>query len=257
MRPIPEPEPVIRQPGAEGHPGLALLLVILGGCSREPILHALDERQANQVLTALDESGLAGSKRRDEATESGWMVEVPASEAVRARRILSERELPRPEMGGFASVFSRGSIVPTPGEERARLLQALAGELSRSVEAVDGVVEARVHLALPPEDPLRAGPVPPPRGAVLVKVRPGARPRVEPLSPGIRSLVAGAVAGLDPAQVAVVLAEASPAPPAVPPPPPRRGLLALAAATGALGLALLAASARGVRVPWPRVRRSA
>lgn len=255
MRPILEPERTVRGPGAGGRPGLALLLAVLGGCSREPILHSLDERQANQVLTALDESGLSGSKRRDEATESSWMVEVPASEAVRARRILSERELPRPEMGGFASVFSRGSIVPTPAEERARLLQALAGELSRSVESVDGVVEARVHLALPPEDPLR--PAAPPRGAVLVKVRPGARPRVEPLAPGIRSLVAGAVAGLDPDQVAVVLAEASPAPPAPPPPAPRRGLLALAAATGALGLALLAASTRGARLRWPRLRRSA
>jgi type III secretion protein J len=256
-RRVPEPEPVNRSrgPGPRWGAGWGVwLLVAVAGCGREPILHGLDERQANQVLTALDESGLSAAKQRDEGTEAAWRVEVPGSEAARARRILSERELPRPESGGFAQAFARQSLVPTPAEERARLLQALAGELSRTVEAVDGVVEARVHLALAPDDPLRAGLAPRPRGAVLVKVRPGARPRVEPLAPGIRSLVAGAVAGLDPADVAVVLAEASPAPVATPPSPPNRGLVALGAVAGALGLGLLAASARSARIPWPRLR---
>jgi type III secretion protein J len=233
---------------------LPLAVLLLAGCGPEPILHGLDERQANRVLGALDEAGLPASKRRDEGSEGAWLVEVPPSEAVRARRILSERELPRPEAAGFASVLARGSLVPTPAEERARLLHAIAGELSRSVEAVDGVVEARVHIALPPDDPLR--PAAPPRGAVLVKVRPGARPRVEPLAPGIQSLVAGAVAGLEPAQVAVVLAESSP--PSVPAPEvaPRRPALALAGSAAALALALTAAGLRRTRVPWRWPRRA-
>ena len=80
-----------------------------------------------------------------------------------------------------------------------------------------------------------------PRAAVLVKVRPAARARLEPLAPGIQSLVAGAVAGLEPAAVAVVVAETAPASRA----PDsgaaggRRGvLLALAGVAGLLALAL-------------------
>lgn len=131
-------------------------------------------------------------------------------------------------------------MVPTPTEERALYLHAVAGELARSVEAVDGVVTARVHLALPPVDPLRTGPAPAPRAAVLVKARPGARPRVEPLAPGIQALVAGAVAGLDPGSVSVVVTEGA----AVVGPPrarPWRPLLLAAAGAAALGAAALLA----------------
>jgi type III secretion protein J len=244
-------------------PPWLLAAFLLGGCGAEPLLHGLDERQVNQVLVALDEAGIAASRRRDDQAEGSWVVEV-SGEAARARRVLAERELPRPEVPGFAAVFGKGSLVPTPGEERARLLQALSGELGRSLEAVDGVVEARVHLAIPADDPFRGGSAPVPRGSVLLKVRPGARGRVEPLAPGLRSLVAGAVAGLDPTQVAVVVAEA--APPAAPPLAAGRGLLrTLAAGVATLGAALLIAGSRralprSLRFPFslpPWLRRDA
>jgi type III secretion protein J len=133
-------------------------------------------------------------------------------------------------------------MVPTPTEERALYLHALAGELSRTVEAIDGVVAARVHLALPPQDPLRSGPGPAPRAAVLVKALPGARARIEPFAPGLQALVAGAVEGLDPAAVSVVVAEAQPIAAAAPPAPSRRrALLAGLAGVALLGAAVAAA----------------
>lgn len=190
---------------------LLAALAALSGCAREEVLHGLDEPQANQVLVALDEGGVAAEKRRDEASEGSWRVEVAPSDGARAQRLLAERELPRRRPAGFGEVFGKGSVVPTASEERALYLHALSGELARSVEALDGVVEARVHLALAPQDPLRSDPAPPARAAVLVKTLPGARPRLDPLAPGIQSLVAGAVPGLDAASVAVVIAESSPA----------------------------------------------
>jgi type III secretion protein J len=136
-------------------------------------------------------------------------------------------------------VFGKGSVVPTASEERALYLHALCGELARSVEAIDGVVEARVHLAPAPPDPLRSDPPPPARASVLVKILPGARARIEPQEAGIRALVAGAVAGLDPATVAVVVSEAGTA--ATAPPRerrPRRALWSLAAVAAALAVAV-------------------
>lgn len=233
----------------------AALLFALAACGGEPVAHGLAERQANQVAVALDEAGLGASVRRDEGSDGAWRVEVTASAAPAARRLLLERALPREEAPGFAAVVGKGGLVPTPAEERARLLHALAGELARSIETVDGVVEARVHLAPSPDDPLRTGAAPAARGAVLVKVRAGHRERLEPMRPGIQALVAGAVPGLDPALVAVVVAEAVPASPPPPVRPRSPSSLAAAAGTAVLGMALLGIALRRLPWRWPAALR--
>ncbi|HEY7726512.1 MAG TPA: secretion protein [Anaeromyxobacteraceae bacterium] len=232
----------------------ALLLGLLGlaACGSSEILHGLDERAANRAVVALDEAGVRGEVRRDPGSEGGFVVEVPPAEAARARQVLASRELPREGPTGFAAAFARGSVVPTAAEERARLLHALAGELGRTLEALDGVVEARVHLAVPPEDPIRSAPPAPPRAAALLKVRPASRDRVEALAPGLRALVAGAVLGLEPERVSVVLADAPAPPPALPAAsPPRSPALAVAAVAGGFALLLLGRAAlRGwIRLP--------
>lgn len=228
---------------------LPALALVLAGCAREELLHGLDERQANEVLVALDERGLAASKAREDGPGDGerWRVDVDAGDATRAQRVLAERELPRGRPPGLAEVFGKGSMVPTPTEEHALLLHALSGELARSVEAVDGVVAARVHVGLRQPDPLRPGERSAPRASALVKCRASACAAVRALEPGLRAMIAGAVDGLEPAAVALVLAEAAESPPRAPPPARRTGLLvglALLAALAAAALALPAVRAR-------------
>jgi type III secretion protein J len=272
-RPSAHPEPFdfaqdrLREAESKGPPPCrdrALLLLLLAllsltACARDELAHGLEEAQANQVLVALDEGGIRGEKRPDERGEGVWRVDVAGADAARAQRILAERELPRPRAPGFGEVFGKGSVVPTPTEERALYLHALSGELARSVEAIDGVIEARVHLALPEHDAFHSGATPAARAAVLVKARPGARARVEPLTAGIGALVAGAVAGLDAAEVSVIVTEAAPI--AGSPPGssgrPRAGLLLAAAAAAAGALACLgrAVLARFDVVALVRARR--
>jgi type III secretion protein J len=238
-------EPVLRPPRAAA-PLLAAAL--LGGCGDEPLLHDLAERQANEVLVALDEEGVAASKARQEGSEAAWTVTVPRGAAGKAHRVLAARQLPRARPQGLGEVFAQGGLVPTPVEERARWLHALAGELARSVEALDGVVEAHVHLGLPADDPLRPGLRPAPRAAVLVKCRPAACAGLRALEPGLRSLVAGAAEGLAPEAVAVVIAEAAPASPGAAARPWRL-------APWLAGLAALAACAAGA-LAWRERRRA-
>jgi type III secretion protein J len=230
---------------------LALSAVALAGCAGEEILHGLAEQQANEVLVALDEAGVSASKKREDGAEPAWTVSVPAGDAARAQRALSERSLPRARPAGFADVFSKASMVPTPTEEHALYLHALGGELSRSVEAIDGVVEARVHLGLPRPDPLRPGESPKPRASVLVKCRPTACEAVRGLADGIRSLVAGAADGLEPAAVSVVVAPAASTPPP-PASPARRTSWLLVALAAAAGLGAAGVGAVGIRA---RLRR--
>jgi type III secretion protein J len=231
---------------------LVLSALVAAGCAREEILHDLDERQAAEVVVALDDGGIAAEKVPTGGAEGGFTVEVSPGDTPRALRILAERDLPRPRPPGFGEVFSKGGLVPTPTEERALYQHALAGELARSVEGIDGVVGARVHLALAETDPLHRGERPAPRASVLVRCRPAACGAVRALEPGIRALVAGAADRLEPAGVAVVVAEAHEGPPPVRPHPrawPR--LAALLAAAAALGAMAALATWLKVRLTRP------
>lgn len=186
--------------------GLAILVVSLLGCSAA-IEHGLDERAANEVVTSLERGGISASKSRDEGGgdrgSDGFVVSVAKSDVVRSMELLHSLGLPRGRREGFGEVYKQSGLLPTPTEERAKYLEALSGEIVRTLETVDGVVSARVHLVLPEPDPLAVEGKPrvPAQAAVLVKTRSSAAPIAEP---DVRKLVAGAVPGLDPAAVAVV-----------------------------------------------------
>ncbi|HZH03946.1 MAG TPA: hypothetical protein VEY30_09190, partial [Myxococcaceae bacterium] len=124
---------------------IALSLLALMGC-RADVRHGLDERQANEVQSALQGRGIDAEKVAESGKKPVWTVRVRREQAVDAVRVLADLGLPRQRPPGFSEVFGKGSLVPTPTEERALFLQALSGELAQTLEAVEGVISARVHL---------------------------------------------------------------------------------------------------------------
>jgi type III secretion protein J len=193
--------------------GIALVAV-LAGCS-SPIQHGLDESAANEVVTALERTGIEVCKARDESNGEAFMVSVSKGQTLRALEVLQSLGLPRGRRSGFAEIYKQASLVPTPSEERARFHEALAGEIERSLETVEGVVSARVHLVLAEPQPLAMDgkPQAPAQAAVLLKLRGGPAPISEA---EVQKLVAGSVAGLAPQSVAVVTTTAAPVPSAGP-----------------------------------------
>jgi type III secretion protein J len=187
--------------------GVLVVVAVLAGCST-PIQHGLEEGAANDVVAALERAGIAAEKVREEAAgTSGFVVRVSDEDAVRALDLLHALGLPRGRRSGFAEVYAQPSLVPTATEERARYLQALSGEIERTLESVDGVVSARVHLVMAEVDPLAIDGKPrvPAQAAVLLKTHPGLPPIKEA---DVQKLVAGSVPGLGPGNVAVVLTAA-------------------------------------------------
>ncbi len=186
---------------------LGSLVFAVGACSL-PIHHGLDEPAANEMMTALERAGIGAEKMREEgANSAGFVVKVASGDATRAMELLRSMGLPRERHAGFAETYGQPSLVPSATEEKARFLQALSSEIGRTLETVDSVVNARVHLVPAETDPLDTSGKPrvPAQAAVLLKVRAGAPPIKEA---DVQRLVAGSVPGLQPGAVAVVVTSA-------------------------------------------------
>jgi type III secretion protein J len=181
------------------------------GCTTN-ILHGIDERSANEATAALERSGIGAEKLPDEGAAAGsgatYTIRVARADGTRAVDLLRALGLPHDRRRGFAETYGQPSLIPTPSEERARYVDALAGEIERTLESADGVVSARVHLVLEENDPLAtdAKPRTTARAAVLLKARPGTAPFSDA---DVQKLVAGSVAGLQPAAVSVVVTAAA------------------------------------------------
>jgi type III secretion protein J len=190
-------------------PARSLALFVVAACS-VPVATGLDDAEANRVVLALDRATLQSSKEPDPSAEGKWRVDVARDDMSQALSVLRDEELPRGFTRGVLDAVGKGSLVPSEATEHAQLVAGMAGDLERSLQGVDGVLSARVHLNVPAPSPLREAAASRGSASVLLEHR-GATP---PLSAeSIQRLVAGGVAGLLPADVAVVMVS-RPAPPA-------------------------------------------
>ncbi len=198
------------RPGRAARAGAFLALSTLWalvGCS-VPVAAGLDENDANEAVVALERYGIAAEKERDPEKEAAYRVLVARDDASSAVGLLAQENLPPRATPGVLAALGQGSMVPSRLSEQAKLVTGTSGELERSLLSLDGVVSARVHLAVPPRDPLALGENPASATASVLLRHRGAAP---PIAAGdVQRLVAGAVPGLAPEQVSVVMSLAPP-----------------------------------------------
>jgi type III secretion protein J len=211
-----------------------LLACLLSACSAQ-IQHGLDERDANEIISVLVGRGFKAAKVPEKGKKPTWAIEVDDEHATEAMRVLTELKLPRPARPTTRSLTASPGLIETASAERLRQVEGQEGDLEEALETMDGVSSASVELVVPP--PPRPGTAATPsKAAVLLRVRPEARERVERQVGQLRALVAGAVDGLSPEAVVLVIDEVGLAPAvAEVSPRPANGLRALVIG---LGLAL-------------------
>ncbi|MGO8998665.1 MAG: hypothetical protein ACLQVI_35530 [Polyangiaceae bacterium] len=192
---------------------LALALAVVCGCTA-PVAAGIDEGDANRIVVALDRANVDATKEVDSTADGRFRVVVPRDDVARALVTMSAEGLPRPNPAGILSSVDKGALVPSRAAEHAQVVAGLAGDLERTLEGVDGVISARVHLSLPETDPLSAfrdsaeaqGERVRGKASVLIEHRAAA----PPISIAeVQRLVAGGVAELTPESVAVVMVERS------------------------------------------------
>ncbi|MBW1809810.1 MAG: hypothetical protein JRJ87_16560 [Deltaproteobacteria bacterium] len=180
------------------------MFVFFTGCN-SILLSDLDENDANEIVLVLAEAGVEAQKLSSGAnSDVAWSVKVDEDDLSKAWRILRAVGLPKPRHEGFRSVYKERALVPGKIEEQALFLSALQEEMATTLERIEGVVSARVHVAAKSESRFGKEKTRATTASVLICYRPdlsGEKPISEK---AVGKLLANAVVGLDPAQVAVV-----------------------------------------------------
>lgn len=180
----------------------ALAALVLAAACTVPVAVGLDEQDANRVTAELAGANIAADKAPDPDAERKWRIEVLRDDAAHAVSVLAGANLPRARSPGLLDALDSHALVPSRAAEHTKLLAGMSGELERTLTGLDGVVAARVHLAVPPPDRLSDAQPVPPSASVLVQYRGDHTPLP---ATDVQKLVAGAVPGLSSDRVAVVL----------------------------------------------------
>ena len=179
---------------------LALLgmLALRGGGERMALLYGeLDSREAGQIVAALERQKVA-----HQVGAGGTQILVPAEQVARLRAVLAREGLPSGGSIGY-EIFDRGDgITASQFQQKMSETRALEGEIARSIRTIAGVRAARVHLVLPRREPFARERTEAQASVMLTTAGAGRLDREAVQA--IVNLVAGAVPGLRPRNIAVV-----------------------------------------------------
>lgn len=164
-----------------------------------PIYSNLSVSSASSIEAALTSAGFNVMVGPD-----GTTISVPQSDTARARMILAETGMPIDGDPGWELFDQQGGLAMNSFLQKINRVRAMEGELARSIQTLDGIASARVHLVLPDREPFTRD-APTPRASVILRPQAGrAVSRKEAIS--VRNLVASAVAELDLTRVTVLSA---------------------------------------------------
>jgi flagellar M-ring protein FliF len=162
---------------------------------REILYSGLGPEDVSQIGMVLSESGISF-----DVNETGTAVLVEFGKTAQARMILAEKGLPKSDKAGYQLFDQMGSLGLTSFMQQVTRVRALEGELIRTIQQLDGIKTARVHLALKPENAFHSKDDQP---TASVVIRTAGRPSEQTIS-SIRQIVGAAIPGLLPEHVTVM-----------------------------------------------------
>lgn len=184
--------------------GIALLIFVVilvwsfwwgGRADNVPLFTGMDAKDAGEVAAKLKEL-----KIPYEIGSNGTAILVSSKDVYRVRLDLASQGLPRGSKG--FEIFDQTKFGVTEFQNKVYYLQALQGELTRTIEQMAEVEKARVHIVLS-EDSLYKKNEKPATASIMLKLRPSAQLTREQVK-GIVNLAAHSIQGLKAENVTVV-----------------------------------------------------
>jgi len=161
-----------------------------------PLYSNLAASDASAIVDELDSQGTPYK-----LANGGSTVMVPRDSVYATRISLSGQGLPEQSSSQGYSLLDNQDISTSEFQEQTDFKRAMEGELASTIEAIDGVTTAVVHLALPPAK-VFADQQDPPTASVLIDTAAGTTFGPEQVQ-AVVHLVASSIDGLDPDNVTV------------------------------------------------------
>jgi flagellar M-ring protein FliF len=163
--------------------------------SYAPLFTNVAAADASAIVEELEASGTPY-----QLADGGNTILVPRADVYDTRIRLSGEGLPSEGSSGYA-ILDEQDLSTSQFQEETGYKRAMEGELQKTIEALDVVETAVVHLALPQEE-LFVEEEKPTTASVLVETRPGSTLAPEQVQ-AVVHIVASSIEGLDPEQVTV------------------------------------------------------
>lgn len=132
---------------------------------------------------------------------SNGTVDVPRENVYDTRIALAAEGIPKGSGVGF-EIFDQQKLGSTEFVQKINYQRAIQGELARTINGMDEVLESRVHVVMP-EESLFQEDRKPPSAAVVLKLQPGRKLDPKQVR-GIVHLVSSTVRGLDEDRISVM-----------------------------------------------------
>ncbi|KQN92366.1 flagellar M-ring protein FliF [Sphingomonas sp. Leaf231] len=204
--PLRQIQGVMAQPAVRRAGPMALMVGLIGAAGlawsalstppQKTLFSGLPDSDKAAVTTALSAANIPSH-----IDDSAGTLTVNEEDFSKARLLLAGQGLPKAAPGGYA-ILDELPMGVSRAVEGERLRQARETELARSIQEIDAVAEARVHLATP-EASVFVRDNAAPSASVVLKLQ-GGRSLADAQVQSIVNLVASSVPGLKPDAVTVV-----------------------------------------------------
>ncbi len=184
--------------------GLTVILFVgastwyLSRPERQVLYAGLEPQDVTRIGSVLKESGIPFDVNPD-----GTAVLVAHGDTATARMLLAERGLPQSETAGYELFDELGSFGLTSFMQEVTRVRALEGELARTIQTMDGVKAARVHIVMSERGSFRRAEQPA-SASVVIRTE---RVDDDSAAQAIRLLVAAAIPGMQVDNVTVLNTE--------------------------------------------------
>ncbi|GAA7037037.1 flagellar basal-body MS-ring/collar protein FliF [Helicobacter pylori] len=159
------------------------------------LFERLDSSDNALILQHLQQNQIPYKVSRDDT------ILIPKDKVYEERITLASQGIPKTSKVGF-EIFDTKDFGATDFDQNIKLIRAIEGELSRTIESLNPILKANVHIAIPKDSVFVAKEVPP-SASVMLKLKPDMK-----LSPtqilGIKNLIAAAVPKLTTENVKIV-----------------------------------------------------